>query len=104
LLLALPALAPAAPPAPCALPGELVQWVADYCMQSLQTDDEIAASACIGEQLARPFDDACAARTHYKRAMCAQSAAVAEGARSLADCLADPDFVGPTVRNGGVGG
>lgn len=89
--------------AACPLPGEVVQWIADYCMQTLQTDDEIAASDCIGQQLARPFADDCAARQHYKAELCAQAVA-GEGGRSVADCLADPDFLGPTMRNGGVGG
>lgn len=103
-VLALPALASSpSHAAACPLPGEVVQWIADYCMQTLQTDDEIAASDCIGQQLAQPFADDCAARQHYKAAMCAQAAA-GEGGRSVADCLADPEFLGPTVRNGGVGG
>lgn len=90
--------------ADCPLPGEAIQWIADYCMQSMQTDDEIAVSGCIGDQLSRRFADDCAAKRHFKAALCAGSSEVREGGRTAASCVADPQFMGPTVRNGGVGG
>ena len=30
---------------PCPAIGEPIQWIADYCMLKMETDDEIAASA-----------------------------------------------------------
>ncbi|MBI2308161.1 MAG: hypothetical protein HYU78_12745 [Rhodocyclales bacterium] len=81
-----------------------MQWIADYCMLALQTDDEIAASRCIEEHLARRFPSECDARTHYKRAMCGLHVAGGASGQSLEACMADPDFMGRTVRHGGVGG
>lgn len=96
------AAAMAAPPA-CAIPGDVIWWIADDCMARLETDDEIAASDCIAGQLRRHFPEACAAKRHYKRSMCRR--AKAGGAvDSVERCLADPAFMGRTVRNRGVGG
>ena len=95
------ALGQAAPRA-CAVPGETIQWMADYCMLTLETDDEIAASGCIEAQQKLRFRDACAAKLHFKRAMCgilARSGTVG----SVARCVADPAFRGRTVERGGVG-
>jgi hypothetical protein len=88
----------------CAIPGEPVQWIADYCMAMLGTDDEIAASDCIGEQIARAPKDGCAAKAHFKQRLC--RIVVANGSRpgSVEACVADPEFGGNTVSHGGVGG
>jgi len=100
-LLSAPALA-AEPP--CAIAGDKVHWIADYCMAKLQTDDEIAAGDCIGAELKRHFVSDCAAKRHYKTRMC--DAALKQGQRhdGVQACLADRSFAGATVRNGGVGG
>jgi len=58
------------PRAECPVEGDLIHWVAYYCMASIGTDDEIAASDCIGRERRRVFDGECAAKLHYKRAMC----------------------------------
>jgi len=89
--------------AACSVEGEVVHWVADYCMASIGTDDEIAASDCIDRERRLVFHDECAAKLHYKRAMC--ELAVKHGARAgpVADCAADRSFMGHTVRNRGVG-
>ncbi len=89
--------------APCPIKGELVHWIADYCMARIGTDDEIAASRCIGEQLKMAHKNTCEGKQHYKRALCA--AAISNGAfrDPLERCVADPHFSGATVRNGGVG-
>ena len=94
----------AAQPQRCAIPGERMQWVADYCMAKLQTDDEIAAARCIEEERDAAFADDCAAKGHYKAKLCelAISREVFRG--PVASCVADPDFAGTAVRNGGVGG
>ena len=87
--------------ASCALPGQAVQWIADDCMQQLQTDDVEAASDCIHRELARkgrPHGD-CAAAHHYKRAMCKRAVAHGTHAGPLHQCLADPAFLVNTVRS-----
>lgn len=47
--------------------------------------------------------DDCAAKRHYKRELCRW--AISYGHPGTIDsCVADPQFMGRTVRNGGVGG
>lgn len=93
----------ASPTAVCPVPGKSIHWLADYCMASMGTDDEIAASGCIAAELRLAFGSECIAKLHYKRAMCAL--ALRNGIRSddVDACVADPQFIGSTVRNGGIG-
>lgn len=88
----------------CTVPGDSIHWIADYCMASLETDDEIAAGECIGRETRRSFKTACAANTHYKKALCELSISRGHRPGSLERCLADRRFIGRTVRNRGVGG
>lgn len=101
LLAALTAQAEA--PASCAAQGEPVQWVADYCMLQMETDDEIAVSGCIEEQRKKPFPTACASNLHFKRGMC--ETMVRNGTRpgTVEHCVKDPAFKGSVVEAGGVG-
>ncbi len=105
LLTALSAAAPAsAQPRECPVEGIKIHWIADYCMANLETDDEIAASDCIGDELKRAFKNDCAAKLYYKRAMCRKSISTKQRDGSIGSCIADKDFRGSTVRNKGVGG
>lgn len=88
----------------CAVQGEVIQWVADYCMLKMQTDDEIAVSDCIEDSRRTSFSTECAAKIYYKRVMCALSTDGEASAMAIEKCLADPAFMGRTVRHGGVGG
>ena len=88
----------------CAAPGMKIHWMADYCMSKLETDDEIAASDCIDAELKRAFKSDCAAKIHYKNALCRLSVSRKLRTGGVRDCVADRTFMGPTVRNGGVGG
>ena len=90
--------------APACPAGETIHWVADYCMARIGTDDEIAASDCIAEQSVGAFRSACAARLHFKRALCEMVVKNGSRAGTVDACVADPGFAGPTVRRGGVGG
>lgn len=85
-------------------PGEPIQWIADYCMAKIGTDDEVAASDCIAAESKIMFRSECTAKLYFKRALC--EVLVRAGTRSgtVDACVADPQFVGDTVRNGGVGG
>ncbi|MHB8909000.1 MAG: hypothetical protein ACYDAA_09015 [Syntrophales bacterium] len=93
-----------ADPAACPIEGDLIHWIADDCMARLETDDEIPAMDCIAEELTRPFPDACAAKRHYKRALCERALSRWHTAGDLQNCLDDKSFRGSTVRNRGVGG
>jgi hypothetical protein len=88
----------------CLAAGEKIHWMADYCMSKLETDDEIAASSCIEAELKRSFRSDCAAKVHYKSALCRLSISRKLRPDGIKGCLADKAFMGPTVRNGGVGG
>ncbi|MEO8652908.1 MAG: hypothetical protein ABI409_02165 [Ramlibacter sp.] len=88
----------------CPVAGAKIHWIADYCMSLLETDDEIPASPCIAQELDKAFTSDCAAKLHYKRAMCARSIRLGHRRDDIDGCLADPNFVGATVRRGGVGG
>lgn len=87
----------------CSVQGEVIQWAADYCMLKLETDDEIAAAECIGEQSKAAFPSECAAKIHFKRAMCGLVIAGDVSRGTVEQCVRDPAFMGRTVRNGGVG-
>jgi hypothetical protein len=101
LLLVAPAYGQDSPPCPIA--GDTIHWIADFCMSEIGTDDEIAAMDCISQELGRPFPDDCAAKRHYKRALCEGAVSRQAVAGSVESCLADEDFMGYTVRNKGVG-
>jgi hypothetical protein len=105
LLAELAAVAPVvAGPSECPIAGEKIHWIADYCMALLETDDEIPASPCIAWELGKAPTGDCAAKRHYKRALCERSIRLGQRRDDMEGCLADPDFVGATVRRGGVGG
>jgi hypothetical protein len=84
-------------------PGEPVQWIADYCMARLGTDDEIAASDCISKESEIMFRSSCTAKLHFKRSLC--EVLVKSGTRkgTVNACVDDPAFFGTTVLHGGVG-
>lgn len=105
LLIAISAATPAsAQRRECPVEGIKIHWIADYCMSNLETDDEIAASDCIGDELKRAFKNDCAAKLYYKRAMCQKAVSTKQREGSIGSCIADKDFRGYTVRNKGVGG
>ena len=88
----------------CTAAGKPVQWIADYCMLKMETDDEIAVSGCIEQERRAGFADTCAAKLHYKKRMCEMM--IASGTRSgtREQCVRDRAFMGRTVEAGGVGG
>ena len=94
---------PANAAAPCRAAGEPIQWRADYCMLKMETDDEIAVSACIEKEGKRRFANSCASSAYFKKRMC--ELMIQNGTRtgSLERCIKDRSFKGPIVRNGGVG-
>jgi len=86
----------------CELPGEPVQWIADYCMLKLSTDDEVTAGDCIARESRHAAGPACGVKRKYKRSMC--ELLVRRDKRvTVPTCVKDPAIVGHTVRSGGVG-
>ena len=84
----------------CPIPGDVVQWQADYCLYVNETDDVVAVQPCIEAEMGRAFRDACAAKRHYKRLLCGFALRDGWAQGSLAQCLDDPSFHGTTVGNG----
>jgi hypothetical protein len=101
--LALACSSPAASTAECPAAGEPIQWIADYCMFKMETDDEIAVSGCIEEERKKSFPDSCVSNLHFKKGMC--EGMIRNGTRSgtVEQCVKDPAFKGRTVEAGGVG-
>ena len=87
----------------CLAAGEPVQWIADYCMLRMETDDEIAVSGCIEKESRRKFSNACASNTHFKKRMCDRMIRNGTRAGTTSRCVKDPAFKGRTVGAGGVG-
>ena len=87
----------------CPIQGEVVQWIADFCMAKIGTDDEIAASDCIAGQIRLAFESTGDAKEHYKRAVCALAISNGSIRGPIERCVNDPAFSGSTVRKGGVG-
>jgi hypothetical protein len=83
-------------------PGALEQWRADYCMATTGTDDIIAAGQCLETEDAIRFPSDCAGKRAYKRRMCELARDEGPRQRPVDACVADPGFMGPTVRNNGT--
>ena len=103
MLACVPARSDAPLPA-CQTPGEPIQWAADFCMLKMQTDDEIAVSDCIEQNMKPTTADECAQKLRYKRAMCGLFLASGASEEAIEKCLLDQEFIGRTVKQGGVGG
>lgn len=86
----------------CELPGELAQWRADFCLARVGTDDLIAAGPCLDGEGAVRFRTACAGKRHYKRRLCEVLVTQGSRAGTVDACVADPEAMGPTVRDGGA--
>lgn len=95
--------AQAYPQGRCAVAGEPVQWVADYCMLTMETDDEIAVSGCIERERKKPFATDCASNQYFKKAMCEVMIRNGTKTGTVDQCLKDPRFRGRVVEAGGVG-
>jgi hypothetical protein len=101
--LALPLTASAiafAAPAKCSVAGEVEQWIADFCMYSVATDDLAHPDvvACINKQPEARAVAACKAKTKYKAKICAIVVQGRSYPGSVKQCLKNESFSGPTVR------
>ncbi|MGE5615736.1 MAG: hypothetical protein ACM3X5_02360 [Bacillota bacterium] len=78
--------------------------MADYCMATLRTDNEISANYCVKEEQQVKYPDECAAKRFYKRRLC--ELAIEQRARTgdVDECMSDRSFMGRTVRNRAAGG
>jgi hypothetical protein len=86
----------------CSIPGEPIQWQADYCLFKSGTDDLIAAQPCMDHESTLQFRNGCDQKQHYKQSLCKLIINAGSRAGSVEQCIQDPEFSGPTVRNGGA--
>ena len=87
----------------CMAEGEPIQWIADYCMLKMATDDEVAVSGCIEEERSASFPSDCASKLHFKTGMCEIVVRNGTRAGTVWQCVKDPTFKGRVVKAGGVG-
>ena len=71
-------------------------------MAQIGTDDVIAAGPCLERESQVRFRSACNGKLHYKQAMCKLSVRAGSYPGSVDNCVEDPLYIGPTVRNGGA--
>ena len=91
------------PDADCEIAGHSSQWQADFCLAVTQTDDLIAAEPCLQHERRRPRHlEECALRRYYKQEWCREVVAHGSLPKSLAECIADPNAFGPTVKGAGL--
>jgi hypothetical protein len=80
-----------------------VQWIADYCAASIDSDNQSAAAACIREESRTRFDSSCVAKQHYKRELCKLLIDGGSVAGPLDRCANDPALLGRTVERDRAG-
>ena len=88
------------PDTECEIAGESIQWQADYCMMAMQTDDIVAADRCMRIESRTYHGEECARRRHFKQEWCRGVVDNGSMARTLAECIADPEVGGATVKGG----
>ena len=88
----------------CPAEGDPIHWIADYCMLKMETDDDIAVSGCIEEEMRKVFSSSCAGNLHFKRSMCELMVRAGTRQGTVEQCVKDRAFKGRTVENKGVGG
>ena len=87
----------------CEIAGDSNQWRADYCLAAMETDDVVAAEPCIEHERQRHHGEECAARRQYKQDWCRLVVRNGALATSYAECIANPELSGPTVKAGAGG-
>jgi hypothetical protein len=93
-----------AAPGKCVVPGEPVHWAADYCLYAAETDDfeNPKVAECFSKQPEVPAAKACSAKVKYKTDICRVVVRHGSYKGTVAACVRNKAFSGPTVRNGGL--
>lgn len=87
----------------CPVPGEVDHWVIDYCLWINESDDlsQPGVQECYkAEKKQASGMSSCKAKQHFKRKIC-EVHAYYDDSFNIKSCLADVEFQGPTVSNGG---
>ncbi|MBN1379570.1 MAG: hypothetical protein JXA04_10085 [Gammaproteobacteria bacterium] len=87
----------------CPIPGKAEHWIIDYCLWVNESDDleQPGVQECYEEEKQQSSDKKeCKAKEYFKRKICEAHAFYEEGF-DVDDCVADEEFKGPTVSNGG---
>jgi hypothetical protein len=80
----------------CPVPGPRDNWLADYCLFKVESDDIVAASPCMLSEGKRRWRNDCEAKQYYKRQICRRLAAWR--VQTEEECFKDPSVMGPTMR------
>lgn len=86
----------------CSLSGSGYQWLADYCLLKIETDDLIAAQDCMDAESKNAFSSECEQKRYYKKLMCHLSITKGVYVGTEQSCIDDPSFMGNVVRNNGL--
>ncbi len=89
--------------AECQVKGLKVDWLRDYCMYQLDTDDMVEIEACMNNDVKNDYKDECAAKIKYKRKMCKIAIEEEWIKGTVQDCFRDDAFMGSTVKNSAIG-
>jgi hypothetical protein len=87
-----------APDRDCEIPGDAYSWQADYCLAESQSDDLLAAQACMDRESHTRHGEECARRRHFKREWCRKLVDGGAMSGSFAECIADPERTGAIVQ------
>ncbi len=87
----------------CQIKGLKIQWLTDYCMYILDTDDVLEIQTCMDDDGKNDYEDDCAAKIKYKRKMCKIAIEEEQITMRVQECLNDESFMGPTVKDSGIG-
>jgi len=85
----------------CQVKGLKIQWLTDYCMYKLETDDILEIDACMNDDAKNNYKDDCFAKIKYKRKMCKIAIEEEWIKNTVQGCLTDQSFMGSTVKHSG---
>jgi len=87
----------------CLAKGDVLHWIADYCMYLAETDDfaNEKVQSCFEKEQAFKIKDTCENRMNFKKKLCGLPS-IRDSYPSVEACYEDNAFSGPAVRNGGV--
>jgi len=88
-------------PKDCEIPGKTIQWIADYCMHEVGSDDLLdeKVQSCLEKNRAYTLEDTCENKITYKMTICGIIAARGEYKGKAELCFNDVEFIPATVKN-----
>lgn len=90
-----------AQPEDCEIPGKAIQWIADYCMYEVESDDLLdeKVQICLEQNRGYTVEDTCENKKDYKMKICILLAARGDYNGNAEICFNDMEFIPATVKN-----